>query len=70
MAKGILEGERRGILEGERRGERRGILEGERKGKLVSAKNLLDILDDATIAVKLGLALQEVQALRQEKYLN
>ncbi|MGL4848016.1 MAG: hypothetical protein ACRC28_03680 [Clostridium sp.] len=36
----------------------------ERRGKLEFAKNLLDVLDDETIALKSGLDLEEIKRLR------
>ncbi|MGL6175150.1 MAG: hypothetical protein ACRC1P_11145 [Cellulosilyticaceae bacterium] len=41
-------------------------LAGELKGKLQAAKSLLDILDDETIADRIGLPLEKVKALREE----
>ena len=41
--------------------------EGLEEGVLIVARNLLDILDDATIALKTGLTEKEVAALRMEK---
>ena len=43
--------------------ERKGL----QKGKLEIAKNLLDILDDKTIAIKTGLSLEEIKKLRNKK---
>lgn len=40
--------------------------DGIEQGKLEAAKALLDILDDETIASRIGLALEEVQALRKQ----
>lgn len=39
----------------------------EKRGKLEFAKNLLDILDDETIALKSGLDIEEIKKLRKEK---
>ena len=39
---------------------------GMQRAKIESARNLLDILDDETIAVKLGLDLDTVKRLRDE----
>ncbi len=39
--------------------------EGKREGKIEIAKNLLDILDDETIALKTGLEVEEVRQLRE-----
>ncbi|MBU0499285.1 MAG: Rpn family recombination-promoting nuclease/putative transposase [Gammaproteobacteria bacterium] len=40
---------------------------GERQAQLAIARNLLDVLDDATISVKTGLSIEEVQGLRAAK---
>lgn len=53
------------ILYAEREGEARGEARGERVKQLEIAKNLLDILDNETIAEKTGLKVAEVVALRQ-----
>ena len=50
-----------------RTAERKGIEKGIEKGKIELVKNLLDILDDETIAQKSGLSIQVVQALREER---
>lgn len=42
-----------------------GLEEGEKKKALEIAKNLLDILDNETIAVKTGLTLDEIENLRK-----
>ncbi len=42
-----------------------GKLKGEKRGREHVAINLLDILDDATIANKTGLLLEEVEKLRR-----
>ena len=38
-----------------------------KEAKLEIAKNLLDILDDETIAIKTGLDIEEIKKLREEK---
>ena len=43
-----------------------GKIEGKREEKVEIAKNLLDVLDDETIALKTGLTIEEVQRLRNE----
>ena len=43
------------------------ISSAEKKAKLEIAKNLLDILDDETIAEKTGLDVEEVKILRDKK---
>jgi predicted transposase/invertase (TIGR01784 family) len=55
-------------MEAEAKGMEKGIelgkQEGEQAKALEIARNLLDVLDDAIIAVKTGLSVDEVQALR------
>ena len=50
------EGKKEGIKEGEQKGEKRKQIE--------IAENLLDILDNKTIAIKTGLTIKEVEELR------
>ena len=45
----------------------KGKEEGIKQGKLEIAKNLLDILDNKTIAAKTGLTEEEVNALRKKE---
>ena len=54
-----------GKLKGEKIGEKRGREEGKKEERLHVAINLLDVLDDATIAGKTGLFLDEVEKLRR-----
>ena len=62
--------EKRGIEIGRQEGIQEGIQLGIQQGisstKIENAKNLLDILDDETIAIKIGLDLETVKRLRQE----
>lgn len=62
--------EKRGIEIGRQEGIQEGIQLGRQQGisstKIENAKNLLDILDDETIAIKIGLDLETVKKLRQE----
>ena len=44
--------------------ERKGREEGRKEEKLAIARNLLDILDNETIALKTGLAITDVEKLR------
>ncbi|MDV4151422.1 hypothetical protein R0131_11270 [Clostridium sp. AL.422] len=44
------------------------ISSAEKKAKLEIAKNLLDILDNETIADKTGLDIEEIKVLRDKKY--
>ena len=48
----------------EEKGILKGILEGEKNKAIEIAKNLLDVLDNETIALKTGLTIDEVQKLR------
>ena len=54
-----------GKLKGEKIGEKRGKKEGIKEERLHVAINLLDVLDDATIAEKTGLPLEEIEKLRR-----
>ena len=53
-----------GDKKGFKRGVKQGIEEGKLKEKLKIAKNLLDILDNETIALKTGLNIEEIERLR------
>ncbi|PCI21690.1 MAG: hypothetical protein COB67_13890 [SAR324 cluster bacterium] len=56
-------GKKEGFVDGELKGEKKGM-----KGKSIEiAINLLDILDDQTIALKTGLSVEEVAALRNKE---
>jgi predicted transposase/invertase (TIGR01784 family) len=50
--------------EGEKKGIKNGIEQGKLKEKVKIAKNLLDVLDNETIALKTGLSVEEVEHLR------
>lgn len=56
------------ISSAEARGLEKGIEKGIEQGKIEVAKNLLDVLDDKTIAAKTGLSIEEVKALRSKNY--
>ena len=45
--------------------ERKGIAKGKKEEKMAIAKNLLDILDNETIALKTGLTISDVENLRR-----
>ena len=45
----------------------KGIYEGENENKLKNAKNLLDLLDEQTIAERIGLPLETVRQLKKEQ---
>ncbi|MBN1069553.1 hypothetical protein DVW02_16475 [Clostridium botulinum] len=52
---------------GKEEGREEGREEGIKQGKLEIAKNLLDILDNKTIAIKTGLTEDEIDALRKKE---
>ncbi|MPQ45357.1 hypothetical protein GBZ86_16735, partial [Clostridium tarantellae] len=58
---GLKEGKEKGLKEG----KEKGIKEGEKIKSLEIAKNLLDVLDDETIALKTGLTVDEINQLRK-----
>ena len=64
----LIKADEDGISKGVEQGMRQGIEQGIEQGKLEKqqqiAHNLLDILDDETIANKTGLAVKQIQALR------
>ncbi len=53
-----------GIQKGIEKGIEKGIQEGEYKKAIEVARNLLDVLDDETIALKTGLNIDEIKKLR------
>ena len=64
--RGIEIGRQQGIQQGMQQGMQQGIQQGIIKTKIENAKSLLDILDDETIAIKIGLELDIVIKIRQE----
>ena len=68
LAKGMEEGREEGMAQGIEKGIEPGIEqgreEGERNKAIEIAKNLLDILDDETIALKTGLTPSDIKNLR------
>ena len=64
--RGIEIGRQQGIQQGMQQGMQQGIQQGIIKTKIENAKSLLDILDDETIAIKIGLELDIVKKIRQE----
>lgn len=56
------------IKEMEEAAEKIGEKRGEKRGKLEVARNLLDMLDDETIATKTGLDIEEIKKLRRENF--
>ena len=51
----------------EEKGIQQGIEQGAKQRNIEIAKNLLDILDNETIALKTGLSIEEVECIRKEK---
>jgi len=72
LQKGIEQGLQKGLQKGMEKGRQEGIQEGLEKGKedgikqekINIAKNLLDIMDNETIALKTGLSIDIIQSLR------
>ena len=60
----LNEAERKGIEKGIQQGIERGIQQGVEQRNIEIAKNLLDILDDETIAIKTGLSIEVIKKLR------
>lgn len=54
-----------GMIKGEKEGRKEGRKEGKKEKSLEIARNLLDLLDNQTIADKTGLTIAEVAALRK-----
>jgi predicted transposase/invertase (TIGR01784 family) len=63
-AKGEAIGIKNGKIAGKQEGKIEGKREGKREEKIAIAISLLDVLDSETIALKIGLSLEEVQALK------
>ena len=66
IALGIEEGRQQGLAQGLEQGLERGLEEGEQQATRAIARNLLDRLDDETIAQTTGLSVEAVRELRQE----
>jgi predicted transposase/invertase (TIGR01784 family) len=64
IEKGIDIGVEKGISIGVEQGKVEGKKEGERAKAIEIARNLLDVLDDATIAMKTGLSAADIRQLR------
>lgn len=65
MEIGIKKGIERGIERGIEQGIERGIEQGKKERDLEIARQMLDVLDNQTIANKIGLTVEEVQNLRK-----
>jgi predicted transposase/invertase (TIGR01784 family) len=61
---GLKQGIKQGIEQGVKQGIERGVEQGIEQRNLEIAKNLLDVLDDKTIAQKTGLAAEKIKMLR------
>ncbi len=61
---GMKEGEMKGKIEGKIEGIKEGKLEGEKLKSIEIAKNLLDVLDVETIALKTKLSVEEIEGLK------
>ncbi len=55
---------KKGLEQGLKQGVQQGLEQGVQQGKIAVARQLLDILDDATISEKTGLDLEQVRSLR------
>jgi len=64
LKSGHEEGLKKGLEQGLEQGLEEGIKQGLDKRSIEIAKNLLDILDNETIAIKTGLSIQEIENLR------
>jgi len=61
----FIHDQRNAILKATKQGIEQGIEQGALAEKIAIARNLLDVLDDATIAAKTGMAAEEVAKLRE-----
>ena len=61
-------GMERGMERGIQQGMERGVQQGVQQGVSQIAKNLLDLLDDKTIAIKTGLSIEVVKSFRDNKH--
>ena len=66
MRSKILKDKVSALNEAERKGIEQGRKEGKEERNIEIAKNLLDIFDDETIALKTGLDIEKVKKLRSE----
>ena len=56
---------KQGIHQGIQQGIQQGIEQGKLEEKLAIARNLLDVLDNQTIALKIGLTAEQIESLRE-----
>ncbi len=66
MRSKILKDKVSALNEAERKGIEQGIKKGIRQRTIELAKNLLDVLDNETIALKTGLTIEEINELRNK----
>ena len=64
MRSKILKDKISALNEAERKGIEKGIKQGQKEKAIEIAKNLIDVLDNETIAIKTGLSVNEVKELR------
>jgi predicted transposase/invertase (TIGR01784 family) len=64
MKQGLEQGIQKGIEKGIEQGIEKGIEKGKEQEKINLAKNLLDVLDDETISLKIGLSVEHIKSLR------
>ena len=64
LKEGIEQGVKQGIEQELEQGVKQGIEQGKNEEKIKIAKNLLDILDNKTIALKIGLDEDFIESLR------
>ena len=62
----LLEIKERELQKGIKIGIEQGIEQGKEEEKVEIAQNLLDVLEDETIALKTGLTIEEVRRIRDE----
>ena len=66
MRSKILKDKVSALNKAERKGIEQGIKKGIRQRTIELAKNLLDVLDNETIALKTGLTIEEINELRNK----
>jgi predicted transposase/invertase (TIGR01784 family) len=64
--KAFEDGVAQGVAQGEAKGRTEGLAEGQWEGRLAVARQLLPLMDDATIAGVTGLSVEQVTRLRAE----
>ncbi|ACF14699.1 conserved hypothetical protein [Chloroherpeton thalassium ATCC 35110] len=65
IKQGLQQGLQQGIQQGLQQGIQQGMVEGKKEKALEIAKNLIDVLDVKTIAMKTGLTEVEIEALKK-----